>query len=63
MAKCRLGCRHRAFVLEYRIDRHNAELLAEAASGGNATELAEYVAANPLPTFKEWLRHNARRVS
>lgn len=52
---CKLDCLHRALVNDYRINRHNEEQAAEAASIGYATEYAEYVAEHPLTTFKEWL--------
>ena len=52
---CKRDCLHRALVNDYRINRHHEEQAAEAASIGYATELAEYVAAHPLTTFKQWL--------
>ena len=58
MAGCRRGCRHRQFVLAYRVERHAAELAAEGATGGYATERREYARDCPLITYRDWLIHN-----
>ncbi len=55
MAGCRVGCLHRALVDAYRLERIRQEDEADAAAVGYATEYAEYVAENPLVTFKDWL--------
>lgn len=59
MARCRLGCQHRALVLDYRAERERQERTAEQQSCGYATELAEYLETHPLITFKDWLRLTA----
>jgi hypothetical protein len=50
------GCRHCVSVDAYRAARIAAELAREEATGGRATELAEYP---PIITFKTWLIMNA----
>lgn len=40
---------------EYRAARHAWELQAEQATCGYATEMAEYQALHPAPTYKRWL--------
>jgi hypothetical protein len=60
MARCRLGCLHRALVLDYRAERERQQHAAERHSRGYATELAEYLEAHPLLTFRDWLRWTSR---
>lgn len=55
MARCRRGCRHRAFVGEYRAARENDVQAAEAASNGWEAEYQEYIRDHPLITFRAWL--------
>lgn len=65
MTKCRPDCAHRRFVLDYARERHAQAIRAERASGGNATELAEFYGAQgakPAETrvlFRDWLRRHA----
>lgn len=59
MTRCRLGCQHRALVMDYRAERERQERAAERRSHGYATELAEYLQAHPLITFQDWLRFTA----
>lgn len=56
MRRCRLDCRHRRMVEEYRLARHAAELAREAATGSYPAEVAEYGA---LLDFKTWLQQLA----
>lgn len=42
MRGCRSDCAHRRFVLDYHNTAREQELRAEAATGGNTTELASY---------------------
>ena len=55
MRNCRAACGHRAFVRQYQEERLRQELVADHSSLGYETELAAYVAAKPLITFKKWL--------
>lgn len=48
----RRGCRHCVSVDAYRAARIAAELAREEATGGWATEIAEY---GPIVTYKDWL--------
>lgn len=50
LARCRLDCRHRAFVLDYHRERLRQEIAAEDQT---AEELAEL--SRRLVTFKAWL--------
>lgn len=52
MSNCRLSCRHRTMVLEYRAARAAAEAERESATSMYPTELAEHP---PLLTFRDWL--------
>lgn len=56
MVGCRRGCLHRAFVQDYRVERARQEGVREDATGGYATELAEYP---EIVTFKSWLVDHA----
>lgn len=56
MTRCRKGCRHWAFVNDYRVAREAAELQRDAATRGHATEIAEHP---PIITFKDWLQDHA----
>ena len=54
----RLHCSpaHRQLVADYRAARQAWQDAAEAATYGYATELADYAADHPPPTFKQWLQ-------
>lgn len=52
MQGCHALCRHRRLVDEYRAERDRQEVVRETATGGYATELAEYP---PIVTFQQWL--------
>lgn len=52
MRACRALCVHREMVQAYRLERGRQEVEREEATGGYATEIAEYP---PLITFKDWL--------
>lgn len=56
MSECKRGCLHRRFVMDYRIERHAAEILREEETGAYATEIAAYPA---IITFKKWLVDHA----
>lgn len=56
-----MGCLHRDFVQGYRQERQRLYDLAVETAKGYRTELAEYLAAHPLPTFKQWLVASAAR--
>jgi hypothetical protein len=60
---CRRNCLHRELVESYRAERARQEAAAEVASIGYATEHAEYVEANPLPTFRDWLLGSRERAA
>ena len=60
MSRCRIGCLHRALVMDYRAERERQEWVAERRSHGYATELGEYLETNPLITFRDWLRWTSR---
>lgn len=60
MRGCHARCLHRRLVLEYRDARDAYEKVLEAETSLYATEVAEYKAENPGPTFKAWLRDNGR---
>jgi hypothetical protein len=62
MARCPVGCRHRQFVMDYRQERQRREQTAVESSNGYATELADYLDQEPLPTFKGWLVASRRPV-
>jgi hypothetical protein len=55
LARCSVGCQHRQFVVDYRRERQRSEQAAVESSNGYATELADYLDHEPLPTFKDWL--------
>jgi hypothetical protein len=55
MTGCRAGCLHRALVHDYRAERARQEHAAEHHSRGYLAELAEYLDARPLITFRDWL--------
>jgi hypothetical protein len=56
----RCSVAHRAVVDGYRAWRETEELMAEAATHGYATELAEYWSTHGRPTFGAYLRGLAR---
>lgn len=55
MRGCAATCGHRLFVDGYRQERQRAEIAGENASLGYAEELRDWIADNPMPTFKDWL--------
>lgn len=59
MRGCAYTCGHRQLIEAYYAARDQWELDAEAASVGYATELAEYAAHTPRPTFKRFLTEQA----
>ena len=62
MDKCRIDCKHRAMIEEYRVERHRQEMIEEVETLGYATELKMRREEGLRPiTFKEWicgLRHD-----
>lgn len=61
---CRADCLHRALIAEYREAKAASDearkLKREAATGGYGTEGAEWDAANPAWTFRDFLRSRAQ---
>jgi hypothetical protein len=55
MAGCKIGCLHRRLVQDYWAAREADSSAAEHASYGYARELADYRAAQPALTFRQWL--------
>jgi hypothetical protein len=55
LSRCSVACGHWQFVTDYRRERHRSEQVALDATNGYPTELADYLNAQPLPTFKDWL--------
>jgi len=56
MDKCKVDCRHRALVEDYRVERHRQEMVEEVETLGYATELRMRREAGLRPiTFKEWI--------
>lgn len=58
MRGCAAGCLHRQLVENYRDARDAWETRLEAETSMYATEMAEWTADNPGPTFKAWLVGN-----
>jgi len=46
--------------MDYRQERQRVEQAAVESSNGYATELADYLDRQPLPTFKDWLLGSKR---
>jgi hypothetical protein len=63
LARCSVDCQHRQFVMDYRQERQRREQTAIESSNGYATELADYLDHEPLPTFKDWLVASRRLVA
>lgn len=55
MVGCAATCGHYAIVSDYRFERLRQESVADDAGNGYRTEYEQYVATNPLITFKKWL--------
>jgi hypothetical protein len=55
MAGCAVSCLHRQLVMDYRAERHRQERVAERASKGYRSELAEHLEHQPMVTFRDWL--------
>ena len=47
----------------YYTAREAWERLAESVTMNYDTELAEFAASNPRPTFRAWLMHQERRTA
>lgn len=60
MSKCHRLCQHRSKVHDYRAERQRQLAVAEHVSALYTTEYAEYIQANPLITFKQWLIYHRR---
>jgi len=60
MRGCAATCGHRMFVEGYRQERKRMEIAGENASLGYAEELRDWLEANPIPTFKDWLIQSKR---
>jgi hypothetical protein len=60
MKDCKATCGHRESVRDYLRERMRLEEAAEEASLGYATELAEHLRDNPLPTFRDYLINHRR---
>jgi hypothetical protein len=60
MAGCPVSCLHYQAVTAYRQERQRCEATADNAARGYRAELAYYLAAHPLPTFRQWLIGNRR---
>jgi len=60
MKDCKASCGHRETVMDYLRERMRLEEVAEEVSLGYATELAEHLRDNPLPTFKDYLIEHRR---
>jgi hypothetical protein len=63
LARCSVDCQHRQFVMDYRHERQRSEQTATESSNGYATELADYLDHEPLPTFKGWLVASKRPIA
>jgi hypothetical protein len=55
MRACKIDCKHREGVADYRLERLRQLHLADVASCGYATERIEYLHEHPLITFRDWL--------
>jgi hypothetical protein len=55
MTQCPASCLHYQAVTAYRQERQRCEATANNAAHGYRSELADYLAQHPLPTFKTWL--------
>jgi hypothetical protein len=62
LTRCSVDCRHRQFVMDYRQERHRTQQAAVEASNGYEAEPADYLEAQPLPTFRDWLVGSKRPV-
>lgn len=62
---CATTCLHRQSVTAYRDERRRQYEHAVEQAKGYDTELAEYLALHPLPTFKNWLiwHKHAERIA